>query len=136
MQRVKVKKVSEENTYRITQLEAKVGKPDDIALPLGLAVRYLPLPSEGNTELENVRMALNEINAPGVDVKRDIVKATRVGYKAESVPGVGNSSLGTVKVEVRTEESRALIMKTKFQLKNYPMPVMKSLVIQNLKSHI
>ena len=68
MQRVKVKKVSEENTYRITQLEAKVGKPDDIALPLGLAVRYLPLPSEGNTELENVRMALNEINAPGVGV--------------------------------------------------------------------
>ena len=86
MQRVKVKKVSEENTYWITQLEAKVGKPDDIALPLGLAVRYLPLPSEGNTELENVRMALNEINGPGVDVKRDIVKATRVGYKA-MVPG-------------------------------------------------
>jgi len=130
----KVKKVSDENTHRITQLEAKVGKPDEIALPLGLAVRNLPLPREGVAELDNVRMALKEINAPGVNVEKDVVKATRVGFKAESVPGAANSNLGTVKVEMRTEESRASIMQSKYHLKSHPLMVMKSLVIQNLKS--
>ena len=40
----KVKKVAKENSFRISQLEAKVGAAEDIALPLGLAVRHLPLP--------------------------------------------------------------------------------------------
>ena len=130
----KVKKTSDENAYRIAQLEAKVGNADEIALPLGLAVRHLPLPSEGTTELDNVRLAFREIQAPGVDVKNDIVKAVRVGYKAESDPGANNQYLGTVKVEMRNEESRASVMKSKYQLKNHPQNVMKKLVIQNLKS--
>ena len=130
----KVKKTSYENAYRIAQLEAKVGNADEIALPLGLAVRHLPLPSEGTTELDNVRLAFKEIQAPGVDVKNDIVKAVRVGYKAESEPGANNQYLGTVKVEMRSEESRASVMKSKYQLKNHPQNVMKKLVIQNLKS--
>ena len=57
-----VKKVAEENSNRISQLEAKVGKPEDIALPLGLAVRFLPLPCMGVSELDNVRMAFKEKN--------------------------------------------------------------------------
>jgi len=130
----KVKKASDENRYRIAQLEAKVGKPEDIALPLGLAVRYLPLPQEGISELDNVKMAFREINAPGVDVNKDVVKAIRVGYKAESEPGARNAYLGTVKVEMRTEEGRAAVMKNKFTLKNHPKEVMKTLVVQNLKS--
>ena len=129
-----VKKVAEENSNRISQLEAKVGKPEDIALPLGLAVRFLPLPCMGVSELDNVRMAFKEINAAGIDVNRDIVKAVRVGFKAESEPGANNANLGTVKVEMRSEECRAAIMKTKFQLKNHPQTVMKKLTIQNLKS--
>jgi len=129
-----LKNVSEKNSYRISQLEAKVGRSDEVALPLGLAVRNLPLPSEGNTELDNVRLALKEIAAPGVDVKNDVVKAIRVGYRAESAPGANNLNLGTVKVEMRTEECRASVMKTKYQLKNHPQAVMKNLVVQNLKS--
>ena len=130
----KVKKLGEENAYRISQLEAKVGRPEDIALPLGLAVRHLPLPCEGVSELENVRMALREVNAPGVDVNKEVVKAIRVGFKAESEAGANNANLGTVKVEMRTEESRASVMKNKYTLKNHPQMVMKRLVIQNLKS--
>ena len=57
-----------------------------------------------------------------------------VGFKAESEPGANNANLGTVKVEMRSEECRAAIMKTKFQLKNHPQTVMKKLTIQNLKS--
>ena len=129
-----VKKVTEENSFRISQLEAKVGSAEEVALPLGLAVRHLPLPGEGVTELDNVRMAFREINAAGIEVQRDIVKAVRVGYRAESDPGVINSNLGTVKVEMRNEECRALVMKNKYQLKQHPQLVMKNLVIQNLKS--
>ena len=35
---------------------------------------------------------------------------------------------------MRSEESRAAVMKSKYQLKNHPQTVMKKLVIQNLKS--
>ena len=129
-----LKNVSEENSYRISQLEAKVGRSDEVALPLGLAVRNLPLPSEGSTELDNIRLAFKEIAAPGVDVKNDVIKAIRVGYRAESEPGANNLNLGTVKVEMRTEECRAAVMKTKYQLKNHPQLVMRNLVVQNLKS--
>ena len=129
-----VKKATEENSFRISQLEAKVGSAEEVALPLGLAVRHLPLPGEGVTELDNVRMAFREINAAGIEVQRDIVKAVRVGYRAESDPGVINSNLGTVKVEMRNEECRALVMTNKYQLKQHPQLVMKNLVIQNLKS--
>ena len=130
----KVKKVTEENSFRISQLEAKIGRPEEVSLPLGLAVRHLPLPNEGMTELDNVRMAFREINAAGVEVKHHIMKAVRVGFKAESERGANNGNLGTVKVEMRDEESRAAIMKTKHQLKNHPQLVMRNLVIQNLKS--
>ena len=130
----KVKKVAEENSFRISQLEAKVGNADEIALPHGLAVRHLPLPGDGVSELDNVRMAFREINAPGIEVQRDVIKAVRVGYRAESGPGVNNPNLGTVKVEMRNEECRAMVMKSKYQLKQHPQLVMKNLVIQNLKS--
>ena len=129
-----VKKTGEENSFRISQLQAKIGGPDDIALPLGLAIRNLPLPQRGLTELQTVMSVITQVNAPGVDAARDIVKAIRVGYKAETGPGAGNGSLGTVKVEVRTEDARAKIMKTKFNLKNHPDNILKKVVIQNLKS--
>ena len=129
-----VKKVAEDNSYRISQLEAKIGKPEEVSLQLGLAVRHLPLPGQGLTELDNVRMAFKEINAAGVEVRRDVIKAVRVGYKAESEPGSNNGNLGTVKVEMKNEESRAAVMKTKNNLRNHPQLVMRKLVIQNLKS--
>ena len=129
-----VKKVGENNAFRISQLEAKVGGPGDISLLLGLAVRNLPLPRNGTTELDNVRDAFKEVNAQGVEITRDITKAVLVGYKAETALGANNGNLGTVKVEMFSEDSRAKIMKSKNQLRSHPNPVMQKLVIQNLKS--
>ena len=129
-----VKKTGQENSSRITQLEAKIGGPEDISLRLGLALRFLPLSQGGATELKNVQNAINQVHAQGVDASYDIIKAVRVGYKSETAPGAGNGNLGTVKVEVRTEDARAKIMKSKTNLKNHPDPIFKKLVIQNLKS--
>ena len=98
-------------------------------------MRHLPLPRLRLTELDNVKDAFKEVNAPGVDVRSDVVKATHVGFKAESETGAGNSNLGTVKVEMKSEDSRASLMKTKNNLRFHPNQVMKNLVIQNLKSH-
>jgi len=112
--------------FRIRELEAKVGDPSDISEKLGLAVRNLPLSTSGQSELENVRAALYEIRAPGVEVARDITKAVRVGAKEDY--------LGTVKVEMLNDASRASIMKNKRSLGNHQNPVIKNLIIKNLKS--
>ena len=86
------------------------------------------------TEIQNVRNLINQVNAQGVDAARDIVKAVRVGYKAETAPGASNGNLGTIKVECKSEDARAKIMKTKNNLKNHPDSILKRIVIQNLKS--
>ena len=112
--------------FRIRELEAKVGDSSEISEKLGLAVRNLPLPTSGQSELENVRAALNEVRAPGVEVNRDITKAVRVGVK--------DDYLGTVKVEMLNDVSRASIMKNKKSLGNHQNPVMKNLIIKNLKT--
>ena len=114
------------NTDRITELEAKVGGPDQISEKLGLAIRNLPLPAVGSSELDNVREALTEIRAPGVDTLRDVVKACRFGAKEDY--------LGTVKVEMRNDDSRASIMKNKKNLAHHHNVTMQNLIIKNLKS--
>ena len=121
-----VKQEIKDHEFRIRELEAKVGDSSDISEKLGLAVRNLPLPTSGQSELENVRAALNEVRAPGVEVTRDITKAVRVGAK--------DDYLGTVKVEMLNDASRASIMKNKKSLGNHQNPVMKNLIIKNLKT--
>ena len=86
----------------------------------------MPYPPEGMTEVDNVRVALNEIQAPGVNVEVHILKAVRVGC-------IG-SKLGTVKVEMKDEKSRSSIMKNKRNLSRHPNNTFKSLIIKNLKS--
>ena len=63
----------------IDSIEAKVGGPDEPAIPLSIAVRFLPLPSPGQTDLQLIKSAFREIPAPGVDVDRDCIKAVRLG---------------------------------------------------------
>ena len=121
-----IKEEVKDHGARIRELEAKVGDPTDISEKLGLAVRNLPLPSPGQSELDNVRAAFNEVRAPGVAVTRDITKAVRVGAK--------DDYLGTVKVEMLNDDSRASIMKNKKSLAYHQNPAMKSLIIKNLKS--
>ena len=121
-----IKEEVKDHGARIRELEAKVGDPSDVSEKLGLAVRNLPLPSPGQSELDNVRAAFNEVRAPGVAVTRDITKAVRVGAK--------DDYLGTVKVEMLNDDSRASIMKNKKSLAYHQNPAMKSLIIKNLKS--
>ena len=121
-----LKQEVKDHSFRIKELEAKVGDPNEISEKLGLALRNLPLPNPGNSELDNVRAALSEVKAPGVEVYRDVTKAVRVGGRDEY--------LGTVKVEMLNDASRASIMKNKKSLANHLNPVMKNLIIKNLKS--
>ena len=121
-----IKHEVKDHAHRIRELEAKVGDPSDVSEKLGLAVRNLPLPSLGQSEVENVRAALYEIRAPGVEVDRDVTKAVRVGVK--------DDYLGTVKVEMLNDAARASIMKNKKNLENHQNPAMKNLIIKNLKS--
>ena len=65
------------NTDRIEQLEAKVGDPNDVAYPRTIAIRKLPLPPLGVTELQNAQHYLKEIKIEGVNVSNNAVKAIR-----------------------------------------------------------
>jgi len=121
-----IKEEVRSNSDRIRELENKVGKAEEVSEKLGIGIRNLPMPASGKTELENVRAALYEVKAPGVDVARDVTKAIRVGSKEDY--------LGTVKVELLNDETRASIMKQKKFLINHQNPVMRNLYIKNLKS--
>ena len=50
-----VKEQVHSNTDRIGHLEAKVGDSNDVAYPRSIAIRKLPLPPHGVTELQNVQ---------------------------------------------------------------------------------
>ena len=115
-----------ENRERIRELENKVGSPMDVSERLGLAIKNLPLPREGYSELDNVKEALAEVRAPGVNAYTDVIKAVRVGLKEDY--------LGTVKVEMKNEACRKSIMINKKNLAFHPNPSTKNLIITNLKS--
>ena len=124
----------QKNTDRIIALEAKVGNTDEVATSLGLAIQNLPIPENGDNEVQNVRKALNEIHAPNVDVNRDITKAVRRGFKAETRPGANDGKVGTVLVEVSNSDVKARIMKNKRNLDNHDNQVIKDLRIKNMKT--
>ena len=112
-----------DNSNRIRELEKKVGDPGAIAEKLGLCLRGLPL-AEGRSELDNVRDALAQIGAPGVDVFKDVLKVERVGNT--------DSYIGIVKVELVSEAVRRQIMLNKKNLKFHVNETMRNLVISNL----
>ena len=124
--------IKQANT-RLDAVEAKIGGVNDVAERLGLAVRQLPLPSQGYTDLDMVRRVLAEIRAPGVDVNRDILKAVRK-LPAKPNPNPSHPILGTVLVEMRDEESRASIMKNKHTLQHHPDITIQNIIIKNMKS--
>ena len=71
--RYEIKKVNS----RLDALEAKIGDGSEISERLGLALRFLPLPPTGYTDLDIVKQILAEVRAPGINVDRDVVKAVR-----------------------------------------------------------
>ena len=83
------------NSARLNRIEAKIGQPDEIAVPLSIAIRNLPLPGDGEDDLQIVKALLFVINAKDVNPEQDIVKVLRKGATGEN--------LGTV----ISEESRA-----------------------------
>ena len=117
------------NTDRISHLEAKVGDSNDVAYPRSIAMRKLPLPPHGVTELQNVQHYLKEINAEGVDVTRDCIKAIRKESMQHN-PNMG-PNLGTVLVELKSEEIRGKIMRSKKNLTTNPALVLQNLIIVN-----
>jgi hypothetical protein len=113
-----------ENTRRLCRLEAKVGNPDDIAIPLSLAVRNLPFPAPGVTDLQLIIAAFREIPHTNVDLERDIVRVVRQGATDEN--------LGTVFVEMSSDQARASIMKNKKHLESHQNPGIRGLFIKNM----
>ena len=124
-----MKTVMSSNTQRLDRLEAKLGgNPDDIAVPLSVAIRNLPLPAPGSDDLQLVKAVFQEINARGFDIDRDITKVVRQGASEEN--------LGTVMVELKSDDARASIMKTKKVLENHNNPGMRKLIIKNMKPRL
>ena len=127
-----VKEQVEDNTDRIGHLEAKVGDANDVAYPRSIAIRKLPLTPHGVSELQNVQHYLKEINAEGVDVVRDCIKAIRKESMKHN-PNFG-PNLGTVLVELKSEEIRGKIMKANKNIMNHQALVLQNLIIKNTMS--
>jgi hypothetical protein len=117
------------NTDRIEHLEAKIGDPNDVSYSRSIAIRKLPLPPHGVTELQNAQHYLKEIRAEAVDISKDAIKAVRK-EAAKHNPNLG-PNLGTVLVELRNEEIRGKIMKKKKDLEHHPTQLLKELIIKN-----
>jgi len=116
------------NKHRLCRLEARLGNPDDIVVPLSLAIRNLPLPGQGSDDLQIIRALFLEINAKDVNIDTDIVRVVR--------QGATNENPGTVMVEMRSDESRASIMKTKRVLENHHNPGLRRVIIKNMKDRL
>ena len=114
-------------SQRLDRLEAKVGRAEDIAVPRSLAVRNLPLPQDGETDCQVVKTVFSEIDAEGIDLDKDIVQVVR--------KGVDGTRLGTVFVEMATEEARGRIMKKKRNLAFHSNPIYRKLIVKNMKQH-
>ena len=84
-----VKNDVKSNTSRIETIEARLDNQDEVPLHLGIVILNLPLPPHGISELEYVRAAIKEVNAPGVNHVSDVVKVVRIGFKSESSEGAG-----------------------------------------------
>jgi hypothetical protein len=117
------------NTDRIDQLEAKIGDPKDVSYSRSIAIRKLPLPPHGVSELQNAQHYLKEVKAEGVDISKDAIKAVRK-EAARHNPNLG-PNLGTVLVELRSEEIRGKLMKKKNDLETHSTQVVRELIIQN-----
>ena len=118
----------ETSAKKIQRLEAIIGNDEGKpAVPLSLAIRNLPLPMKGMSELESVKKALFEIQAPNVDIEKDVKSAVRYG-------SIENNNLGVVMVEMSSTVSRASIMKSKKILETHNNPIMRKLIIKNMKS--
>ena len=118
------------NNHRLDRIEAKLGGPDDIAVPLSLVIHGLPLPAPGTDEIELVKALFKEIfrevaPPPGINIDSDIRIVVR--------KGASDQNPGSVMVEMSSDEARAIIMKNKFRLENHHNPGLRRVYIKNMK---
>ena len=118
---------------RLDAVEAKIGGADEISERLGLVIRMLPLPQQGETDLSLVRRLFMEMRIPGFDSNREVARVLR---KFPSKPPNNPSYplLGAVLVEMRSEDSKTKIMKNKHVLEKHPDESVQRIVIKNMRS--
>ena len=107
----------ESNTERIKALEAKVGDSLECAVPLSIALYNIPK-SDTHDDLALAKDVIRKINAEEVNPDTDVVKAIRKGYKVQA--NNQTEKLGTICVELKSEEVRSKIMKAKKNLASLP----------------
>jgi hypothetical protein len=128
-----VKTQIKSNTDRINSIEAKLDD-QEVSLALGIVIINLPLPPIGVTLLEYSRAVIKEVKATDVDCLVDITRAVRVGFKAESSPGLNDGKLGKVEIEVSNSDVKAKIMKSKKILETHSNEILRKLKIFNKKT--
>ena len=118
------------NEKRIEEIEKKIGASEECAIPLSVTIQNLTkYPTV--TDEEAVKKVIAEIGAEGVDPQTDVVKVNRKGYKPAS--GTQQERLGTVMVELSSQEVKAKIMRSKKSLEDRPNNL-ANLRIRNMKS--
>lgn len=126
----RVNKKTEDNETRIEALEKKVGEKDECAIPLSIVMTNVKkYPS--HPDIVVAKKVIEEIKAEGVNPEIDVVKAVRLGYKPATA--TQPERLGAIMVELRNEEVRAKIMKSKKALENVEGEVSK-IIIKNMKT--
>ena len=125
-----VAKKTEEHDTRIEALEKKVGEMEECAIPLSIVMQNVKKYAS-HPDIVVARKVIEEIKAEGVNPETDVVKAVRKGYKPATASQP--ERLGTIMVELRNEEVRAKIMKTKKVLEKAEGDV-SNVKIKNMKS--
>ena len=93
----------------------------------------LPLPIQGQTDLELIKWLFTEIQIPGLDMNREVIKAVRK-FPSKPPPNQAHPPLGTVLVEMKSEDSRSKVMRSKLILQRHPNMRVRSVIIKNMKS--
>ena len=114
---------------KLSEAEARIqilenSKPEFDLKP-SLVIQKLPR-SETKSDMELVIDVFKVINAEGVNEYEDIVKVKRVGH--------GTDKDGTILVEMKSEDAKIRIMKTKKCLMKHQNLMLRKLKIRNMKS--
>ena len=69
----KLKREIQTLSEKVSSLESKVGDSTEVSERLGIAIRRLPVPSNGSTDMDLVKWALGELKLDGMYVNTDII---------------------------------------------------------------
>ena len=127
-----IEKRTETLESKVESLKAKMGGSDEVAQPLSLVIRNLPPPPPGVSEIGQVRQVMVQIRAQGFDPQRDVIKVVRKG--AATATPLAPERHGSIMVELINDEARAKIVKKKKCLEMHSHPLLRNLIITNMKT--